>query len=142
LEFHNRQPAEDVNVSRGHPLRRFAVLLLAAAILIVAGVAILQLAGGRIASAVPFRYELALMGKLEIDFGGDESSDEMQNYLQSLADQLLAHMPAAEDISISVHHNGDSIVNAYATIGGNVVLYSRAWRRAFEHGRIVCNNRP
>ena len=124
MEYQNQQPDEGLNVTRHNPVFHLLKLLFAALVFIVVLMVVVNLLASRLGRTVPFKYELSLMNHVTYDFSGGSSSQKMQDYLNDLAIRLKAHMDIPEGMSIVVHHNGDDVFNAFATLGGNVVFYS------------------
>ena len=123
MEFENRQPQEGINTVRENPLLVFFKLLVGAIITIVVLVVILQFSGSWIAKKVPFRYELALMEKVDIEFGSTDNSAELEAYLNDLGVKVAQALSLPETMSIQVHYDSSEVFNAYATIGGNLLFY-------------------
>lgn len=123
MRYENRLPDEGINVSHEHPIKKFLQLAVGAVVLIVLIVAILQVSGGWLAKQVPFRFELAVMEELDIDFGHKAEFAEVTTYLNDLAQRVSAFMDLPDDMQITVHYNEQDIFNAYATVGGNLVFY-------------------
>lgn len=127
MEYQNRQPKEGINVTRHNPFSHFLKLLAAALVLVVVCVVALNYLGVVLAKHVPFRYETALMEKVEFEFGTNEPQ-ALVDYLNSLAARLSEHMSIAEDVQFAVHYNSDNVFNAFATLGGNIVFYRELLR--------------
>jgi Zn-dependent protease with chaperone function len=126
MSYDNPPVPHEVNVSAQKPVREFfrlagGVLLLVA--LIVGAVYI----GARLfAPYVPFRYETVInhyFWKDEDTAALSPCEQEGTQALQNLADALAGRMGLPEDMRIRVHFVDEDIPNAYATLGGNVVIY-------------------
>ena len=124
MHYQNQQPEEGINVTEHNPLWLFLKLFIAALIIIVLVVFVVNTFAARLGRAVPFKYEQSLMEKIDYRFEGEAHSVEMQNYLNDLAARLIPFLDIPDDIDIKVHHNSDDVFNAFATFGGNVVFYS------------------
>ena len=120
VEYQNPQPKEGINTSSEHPLKEFAQLLLGVAAVIILIVLGLNLVAGKLAKHIPFEFEAKMVGDFE--FAKVEMSSQ-QAYLQALADSLIAHMDLPPDMTITVHYNDSDTVNAFATLGGNLVFF-------------------
>jgi len=121
LEYLNPQPPEDINVSEKHPLRDFFSLALAVMLLAAALTAVLAITAQWAAPRVPFRVEEQIAApyvKSRHDGG------EAQTYLQELADRLALAQGLPPDISIRVHYEAGPVVNAFATLGGHIVIHA------------------
>lgn len=121
--YENRQPAEDINVTRVHPLKQFIQLAIAAIVLIVALVYFLQVSGSWMAKRIPFSFEVDVMQELEIPFGDNAAHPQMVIYLNDLAQRVVANMPTPEGVDVIVHYSDDNVFNAFATVGGNLLFY-------------------
>lgn len=125
MEYENRPPAEGINVSDTHPLAEFVWLLAAVGLVVSALVLVLSLSAGWLARQVPFEAEqhwvTGLPGAAQL------SADDARaaQWLQALADELVAAHPLPDGMRVTVHYVvDDQVVNAYATLGGNVVIFS------------------
>jgi beta-barrel assembly-enhancing protease len=120
VKYSNPKIPEGINISPEHPLKEFAVL--AGGILAVLAIAAfcLSLLADQIARRIPFAYEKSLASEYEASL--PEPRDNTK-YLQSLANRLTPNMAIPEDMSITVHYVDEDIINAYATIGGHVIIY-------------------
>jgi len=123
VEYHNKLPPEGINTTRVHPLKQFAQLAIAALILVVLVVVILQFTGAFLAKRIPFRFETAVISKLDAPFGDATTHPEMTAYLNDLASRLSENMPLPEDMSVIVHYDSEDVFNAFATVGGNLLFY-------------------
>ena len=120
MKYTNPEIKEGINYSQEHPLKEFLQLLAGLLVSIVVLIVALHFAAGYLTRFIPFEYEKSMTEHLA--FFELEVSPE-QRYLQSLADRLSAHMDLPEGMSITVHYKKESMVNALATIGGNVFMY-------------------
>jgi len=120
VQYQNPKPKEGINYSKEHPLKEFAQLLIGVAITIALLVLLLNYFAGMLARYIPFEFEQKMVGDLE--FAKVESSPQQQ-YLQSLADRLAVNMELPEGMAITVHYNDSEIINAFATMGGNLVFF-------------------
>ncbi len=69
---------------------------------------------------IPFEYEQQLVQKYEPGIG---ERDEVDAYLQGLADKVAVAMDLPEEMKISIHYVDDDTVNAFATLGGHVMVF-------------------
>ena len=87
--------------------------------------------GARLAAPfIPFTWEQKLAGRAAAavadETGGDAAT---RAYLQSLADRLVPAMALPDDMTITVHFVEDDTINAFATLGGHIVVFDGLWRR-------------
>jgi predicted Zn-dependent protease len=120
MQYSNPQIPEGINTGEEHPLKEF-VLLGAGVIAIVASAALLL---GYLADAfsnrIPFGVELSITGNR---FKLESTAPRMETYLNALAVKLAAAQNLPGDMSIAVHYVDDDTVNAFATLGGNIVMF-------------------
>lgn len=125
-DYENRPVSEGINYSQDHPLKDFALLLLAA----LGGLAVLLLLLGVMANAmaplIPFSVEQRLAQRVASPFPALELSApqaEKQDYLRTLTDHLLVQEPLPEGMSVTVHYLPGETVNAFATLGGHIYVF-------------------
>lgn len=120
MQYENPQPREGINYSDEHPLKEFAQLLLGVAMIIVIGLLMVNLFIGVIARQIPIEFENRMVERFEI---AKVKPSATQSKLQALADKLSVAMDLPSGMSIKVHYQDDPVVNAFATLGGNVVFF-------------------
>jgi Zn-dependent protease with chaperone function len=149
MEFKNFKMPEDINVTKEHPLKNFFYLLLGVASIMVATLLILFYSIGYVAKWIPFEKEVEWLQTIETSLDGDKAGDflrelvfpgaaetvstqsqknklraeEITAYLQSLSDQLSLAQDLPASMKITVHYIDQPIINAFATVGGNVFIY-------------------
>ncbi len=124
MQYQNPRLPDDVNVSHNHPLKTFIKLLAMAATLAIIVILSLNLFAQAVAKAIPFRFETAIAERFATsETEKKEKPSVPQFYLQDLADKILAQSDAPEDVKITVHYSNENVINAFATLGGNVYFY-------------------
>ncbi|MGS2723571.1 M48 family metallopeptidase [Porticoccus sp. GXU_MW_L64] len=126
LEYQNPQVPEGINVSKQHPLKEFAWMLATVGAITLAVVLLLSLLAGWLVKFVPFSVERQLAQQVISQLPVSEPSprhQQIQQYLQELADKLVANAPLPEGMTITVHYVDDDTVNAAATLGGHVLMH-------------------
>jgi beta-barrel assembly-enhancing protease len=120
VRYENPELPEGINNSDTRPLATF--LRLSGALLLLCAVlgGTLVLLADRLVPLVPFRYEKAVAEGAVVR---DPADAPIENYLQELAGRLARAQPLPPDISVQVHYSGGAMVNAFATLGGHVVIY-------------------
>lgn len=120
MKYKNPRIPEGINVSPGSSLKEFAILSskAAAALLVLAVVAVLL--GGFLGRHMPFSWEKAL-ADATLDLPVDDA--EVERALQDLTDRVAAGMDLPAGMTITVHYVDRPVVNAAATIGGNIIVY-------------------
>lgn len=118
MAYQNRQPPEGINNVKSGWQRDFVLLVIG----FFAGLALLlwltiSLLGWS-ARYVPFSWEQSLSASLK---EGREQNPRIQ-YLQTLANDLAQAGGLDEALSVTVHYQSDTTVNAFATLGGHVFV--------------------
>ncbi len=119
MKYSNSQPPEGINTTNEHPLKEFLTLLLGLIALIVIIVTVLSLAAGYVARRVPFETELSLTAR----YSEQDDPSQIGDYLQHLTDQLVTHAEIPQGMRIVTHYSPADTINAYATLGGNLMFY-------------------
>ncbi|WP_299196990.1 M48 family metallopeptidase [uncultured Amphritea sp.] len=120
MKFEHREIPDGINVTDVHPLKELVVLLSGATILIVALVYILGLSAGFMAPYIPFDTEKRLTASFPVEAPADTA---VEHYLQQVTDRVVEVMDLPEEIEVTLHYSDGDTVNAFATLGGNVVVF-------------------
>src|SRR3989344_4866414 len=105
MQFENRSPDEGINAQPEH-LGREAIWLIVGAIVCVIGLVVLaDVAASWLAPRLPFSLE------------------------RELADRLQGPLGMPEDITVKVRVDDSEVLNAYATVGGRIVIHRGLLRR-------------
>ncbi len=119
MKYNNPLPPEGINTSQTSPLKELLLLSTGFIGLIVAAVLVLGLFADKFAQYIPFETEVELSSSFE----WDEQKNDVQLYLQTLANQLAMAQDFPKDMSITVHYIDDKTVNAMATLGGHIIIF-------------------
>ncbi|MFT5135158.1 MAG: putative Zn-dependent protease [Arenicella sp.] len=120
MEYQNPKPTEGINYSQEHPLKEFVILIIGVAVIVVVVIFTLNAIAGRFASHIPFDFEKKMVAQFELSI---VEQSPQQKYLQDLADRLTPHMDLPEQMAITVHYDDSDTVNAFATLGGNLIFF-------------------
>ncbi len=120
MKYSNPQIPEGINVSDRHPLKELLILLGGALVLVVVLSWILAEFGGRLARLVPFEHELSMAPDSLLS---SDAPPALQRYLDDLAQRLQTQMDLPEGMTIKLHVSGSDSFNAFATLGGNILLF-------------------
>jgi predicted Zn-dependent protease len=121
--YSNPQPPEGINTSPDNPLLTFIKLLAGMAVVLALSAWILAASAGWLASLVPFEQELRVSGLYAESETQTASHPELQNYLDGLAARLQTAMELPDGMQIRLHYQAEDVQNAFATLGGNIILY-------------------
>lgn len=121
MSYQERLPPEGINASRENPLKEFALLLGGLVLLAALLVSMAALFAEQLASYIPFDVELSVAGP----YTGDETDtpSAAERYLAQLTDELAAASELPEGMTITPHYSDGDTVNAFATLGGHIVIY-------------------
>jgi predicted Zn-dependent protease len=133
VSYENPDVPHEVNVGHENALVEFGRLLAGIALCAIAAAAVLFLASSWLARLIPFSMERSWVGDtvLGMPLEGLDSADTaaVKRYLQSLADELAAEMQLAPEIGVTLHYAQLDVPNAFATLGGHIVVTSELYRR-------------
>ncbi|MGQ0547244.1 MAG: M48 family metalloprotease [Betaproteobacteria bacterium] len=118
--YENPEIPEGINDSERRPLASFLKLSAAALALVAALGAVLIVLADRLTPLVPFRYEAAVAGEL---FPAAASEAPIEPYLRALAARLARAQDFPPHLQLHVHYDDGAVVNAFATLGGHIVVY-------------------
>jgi len=120
MKYRNPQIPEGINVSGRHPLRELLILAGGALLLIVVLSWLFGQFGGRLARLLPFEREAALAPESLLV---SDAGPELQAYLDQLGRRVAAQMDLPDGMQVKLHFSGEDTFNAFATLGGNILLY-------------------
>lgn len=123
--YSNPKLPEGINTSKEHPLKEFSILLIGALALIVIVTFALGFFGSYLAGKIPYSAELKIASLYDPpdNNDGSKSKQTLHTYLQQLADKIARAENLPEAMKITVHYLDGDTVNAFATLGGNIILY-------------------
>lgn len=121
-DYANPAVPHEVNVSETSPVCDFLRLTLGLFLITVAVTAGVYYAARWWAPLIPFRYETALASTVTNNDALPPCTAAGTQALQTLAEGLAAKMDLPAEMSIHVHFSTDKEPNAFATLGGNIVI--------------------
>lgn len=122
MGYENRLPPEGINVGKTNVLAEMLWLLVGFALSVALLVGFLYVAGGLLASYIPFSWEAKLAGRFS-GYNASLYNDPRSQLLQKLADNLAKGTTLPDGMVFHVRYVDDAEVNAYATVGGIVTLH-------------------
>ena len=132
MSYENPEVPHEVNVSREHAVAEFLRLLAGVAVVVVAVTIVLYLTAGWLARLVPFATERSWVGDrvLGVELARASSPDHaaIETYLQTLSNDLAAVMDLPEAMVVQIHYTDMGVPNAFATLGGHIVVTSELYR--------------
>lgn len=120
MEYSNPEIPEGINYSKEHPLKEFVLLTAGVLGLIFAVLLVLSLLADRLAVYIPFSVEQSIAAERFID---SDDNAPVNKYLNALAARIARAQQLPKDMSVTVHYVDDDTVNAFATLGGNILMF-------------------
>lgn len=119
MQYTNPQIPEGINTSESHPLKEFFILTGGVIAIVVISFYLLIVTVDFFADKIPFAWEqsIPLESLLETD------TTEPPAYLVRLTQQVTADMALPQDMQVTLHYVNSDTVNAFATLGGHMVLH-------------------
>ncbi len=132
MTYENPRIPEGINVTRESVPAEFLRLLAGLLLVVVVAALALHLAGGWLARQVPFALERSWVGErllLPPGIGTDVADAQAQERVQALARELAAGMALPRGMTVDVHLVREDVPNAFATLGGHVLVTEGLYRR-------------
>jgi beta-barrel assembly-enhancing protease len=131
MSYENPRIPEGINVSRESAVVEFLRLAAAIALLLSALAAALYVGGGWLARQLPFAMEQRWVGE---EIAGLEPFAHAADapaaaHVQQLTTRLAAHMDLPEGMGLRVRLVQEATPNAFATLGGHIVVTDGLYRR-------------
>lgn len=120
MDYSNPEIPEGINYSKTHPLKEFALLTLGVFGGLLIAVLILALLADHFAQYIPYRVEKNFHILVPHK---DDGPPALHNYLNILAKRISKVEDLPPGMVITPHYVDSEVVNAYATLGGHIVLY-------------------
>lgn len=120
MEYSNPEIPEGINTSKEHPLKEFFYLTVGVFGTLFIILATLGILADRLAHYLPYSIE---KDSNILVLGDSDTNKPIVAYLQKLADKISKTQDLPEGVVIKVHYSDADIVNAYATLGGNIVFF-------------------
>ena len=126
MSYENPQLPEGINIGPHRPVLDFFVQGSLALFMLVALVWGIFQMGSLIGPLIPFEWEKQVAGLAMREGPMTPQSAEgeaRQDVLQRLTDDLTPHLELPDGMDIIIHYHPSMDVNAFATLGGNVIIH-------------------
>jgi len=120
MEYSNPELPEGINTSKEHPLKEFAILTIGLLGLIFIIISSLIILVDNFADKIPFKLESELPISSIIKH---ENVEKLPPYLEKVTQKVLKSFELPDEMNITFHYVNSDTVNAFATLGGHIVLY-------------------
>lgn len=122
-EYDNPLVEDGINAPDRKPLRELLSNLMVVALSIIALFIALELAARFLTPFIPHRWERSLAGANLLQSSLDDRGEEKQQEIRRIAARLAEVMDLPDDMELSVCYNPGGTMNAFATFGGNIVIF-------------------
>ena len=120
MEYTNPDLPEGINTTKEHPFKEFLILSVGLLAVVFVSIYLLILIVDAFADKIPFEYEK----KLPIsNFIEKLDTETLPPYLNKVTQKVLSSFNLPKEMKITFHYVNDDTVNAFATLGGHIVLY-------------------
>lgn len=126
-QYSNPEIPEHINVSKVSPVKDFIRLSVGLLAILVALAFFLAESADWLAPKLPYEWEKAWSVAVEGVFRdelGEEKENPQRAYLQSKVDRISQLQNIPELMAIEVHYIESDLVNAFATLGGHIIVTS------------------
>lgn len=135
MHLENKDVPEGINYSQENPLKGFIVNISILGVFLAALIFALGFLAEHAAQRIPFNLEIKIAEKFKQEsdnIKADKTKQKIkpvnadqqtESYLQQLANRLTESQTLPEGMIITVHYINDDTVNAFATLGGNIMLH-------------------
>ena len=120
MEYSNPELPEGINTTKEHPLKEFVILSVGLLATVFIVISILIVIVDNFADKIPFEYEKDLPVSSFIE---NLEVEKLPPYLDKVTQKVLASFDLPEEMKITFHYVNEDTVNAFATLGGHIVLY-------------------
>lgn len=120
MKLENPPQADQYDPEAEQPLRELAILLGGVLALSLVAVLVLAYFAGMLAPRLPFSVERDFMADR---MTADPRFTAQAAELQRLADRIGVALALPPEMKLTLHYSDDMTVNAYATLGGHVVVF-------------------
>lgn len=120
MRYSNPKIPEGINTSQEHPLQEFFILTTGALAILLLLALLLSYFGATLARMIPFEMEREWTQGFSQE---SEKKSELQQYLESVSERVAKSMQLEDGFKITLHYSTDATVNAFATLGGNIILF-------------------
>ncbi|MCW8825605.1 MAG: M48 family metallopeptidase [Gammaproteobacteria bacterium] len=120
MDYSNPELPEGINTGKENPLKEFAILTSGVVGSIFLVITLLIFVVDNFADKIPFEVEqrLPVSGLIE-----EQNIEPLPHYLEALSQKVIDSLGLPEPMQITVHYLNSDTVNAFATLGGHIVLY-------------------
>ena len=120
MEYTNPELPEDVNTSKENPLKEFFILTIGLLTIVFVTIYLLIVVVDNFADKIPFEWEKDIP---IASFVEKQNTEKLPAYLENVSQKVIKSFNLPASMDITVHYVNDDTVNAFATLGGHIVLY-------------------
>ena len=120
MEYTNPELPEDINTTKQSALKELVILTSGLMLIVFAVIYVVILLIDNFADKIPFELEKNIPANRFIE---NLNPQPLPPYLQMLSQQVIANAALPDEMEIKIHFVNSDTVNAFATLGGHIVLY-------------------
>lgn len=120
MEYTNPELPEGINTTKENPLKEFFILTVGLLAVVFIVISILIVIVDNFADKIPFEMEKNLPVSSFIE---NLKVEKLPPYLEKVTQKVLNSFDLPEEMKITFHYVNEDTVNAFATLGGHIVLY-------------------
>jgi len=133
MQYTNPEIPEGINTSQTRPLKEFFVLSGGLIAIVVISFYLLVVSVDLLADKIPFAWEQSIPVNSLLE---NETSDALP-YLEDLTRQVADEMALPEGMQVTLHYVDSDTVNAFATLGGHMVLHRGLLEKLHSEDELV-----
>lgn len=133
MQYTNPQIPEGINTSQSHPLKELFILGGGVIAIVVISLYLLIVTVDFFADKVPFAWEQSF----PVESLLQQETTAAPAYLQKLTRQIAAAMDLPEGMQVTLHYVNSDTVNAFATLGGHMVLHRGLLQKLHSEDELV-----
>lgn len=120
MEYTNPELPEGINTTKESSLKEFFILTVGLLAVVFIVISVLIVIVDNFADKIPFEMEKNLPVSSFIE---NMEVEKLPPYLEKVTQKVLNSFDLPEEMKITFHYVNDDTVNAFATLGGHIVLY-------------------
>jgi Zn-dependent protease with chaperone function len=133
MQYSNPQIPEGINTSQSHPLKEFFILTGGVIAIVVISFYLLIVTVDFFADKIPFAWEQSI----PLDALLEEETTDALPYLENLVHDVAEDMSLPDGMQVTLHYVNSNTVNAFATLGGHMVLHRGLLEKLHSEDELV-----
>lgn len=127
MSYENPDIPEGINISEKHPIKDFFILVGGLFSIFLVGLFLLFLLSNWLTPFIPFSFERKVTTSFEKQLNASNrtnpNQETIQTYLQNKVNLIAQEQGINDDMPLTVHFIDDDTINAFATLGGHLMIH-------------------